>query len=73
MLRVCAWCGPKAATENGDVSHGICLSCMRIYFPEAHATLHPQEDHATPTTLDDIDALHSELDALIVASTGDDT
>ena len=36
---VCAWCLRTLTQGSEDVSHGICLDCLRTYMPEVYADL----------------------------------
>ena len=39
MKRICAWCSQELdqveRRDNESLTHGLCASCRKLYFPEA--------------------------------------
>lgn len=41
MLKICSWCQSKIGwhCKTKGESHGICLNCLQVYFPQEAALL----------------------------------
>ena len=63
---VCAWCKKKTGRQsverkNGLATHGLCVTCMKIHFPEEYAAM-MREKRKNPA--DHADALEAREEAI---------